>query len=88
MTPDDVAQATAELLELAADLERVSRAVESVRRARVEYRVALRAARNAGAPVSAIAAAAGVSRQAVDEILRRPIAPRESNTVPRKEGAP
>jgi hypothetical protein len=52
-----------------APLERVRRAVAAKGRAEREYRSALLAAHAAGAGYAAIAAAAGVSRQAVRQLL-------------------
>lgn len=54
-----------------APLTRVSRASLELRRARDEYRSAIVDARISGAPLSLIADAAGISRQAVSDILKR-----------------
>jgi DNA invertase Pin-like site-specific DNA recombinase len=52
-------------------LQHVTDAAERVRDARTEYRRALELAHRAGEPVSAIARAAGISRQAVYALLAR-----------------
>jgi len=52
------------------ELDRVTRATETVEAARAEWEAALRAARLAGLPYSQIAQAAGVTRQRVFQLTK------------------
>lgn len=57
--------------EVQPELQRVTRAARVLSRARIEYRSAIVEAHEEGCTPSAIARAAGVSRQAISDVLRR-----------------
>ena len=63
------------------ELERVRDAARRLEGCRAAYRAAILAARESGASLAAIGAAAGVSKQSVDQLIRRQSAGSESEVL-------